>query len=52
MYVDVRNAARRLNISESQVRRLIKRKKLKAINIGAGKKRKAYRIKATDLEEV
>lgn len=52
MYVDVRDAAKRLNVSESQVRRLIRRKKLRAINVGAGKKRKAYRIKKTDLEEV
>jgi excisionase family DNA binding protein len=52
MYVDIRNAAKKLDISETQVRRLIKRKKLKAINVSAGKKRKAYRIKETDLEEV
>lgn len=52
MFVDVRGAAEMLAVSESQIRRLIKRKRLKAINVGLGKKRKDYRIKKTDLSEM
>ena len=52
MFVDIRNAALKLAISESQVRKLIKMKRLKAINVGLGEKRKDYRIKIIDLSEL
>ena len=52
MYIDVRTTARMLGISESSVRRLIKAKRLKAVNVGNGEKRKNYRIKKKDLESI
>lgn len=49
MYVNIRTAAQELHVSETQVRRLIKAKKLKAVNVGMGTKRKSYRIKKEDI---
>ena len=42
----------RLKVSESQVRRLIKLNRLKAINVGTGTKRKDYRIREKDIENM
>lgn len=52
MYINIRQVAKILGISETQVRRLIKKGKIKAVNIGLGSKRKDYRIKRIDIESL
>ena len=43
-------AARELKVSAEQVRALIRRGRLPAVNLGTGKKRPLYRITRQDLE--
>src|SRR5262245_29659504 len=48
-YLSVREAASRVGLSETTVRRAVKRGDLHAFNLGSGR-RPTWRIKAADLE--
>ncbi len=45
------DAAKRLKVTAEQIRSLIRKRQLPAINVGTGKKRPLYRITAAALEE-
>lgn len=46
----IEQAAETLNVSERQVKRLIKSGRLKAVDLGSGKQRKLTRINPKDIE--
>lgn len=48
-YLSIRDAARRVGLSESTVRRAVKRGELRAGNVGS-ERRPTWRIKAADLD--